>query len=132
LRDPLREALEEVQWEAGWNQLQRLADPRQLAEAFEGYLSTLAVLPQQVEQAIGLLARPGAPAATAALRPGRRRPRARSQGALALGLAMAGLALTVQRLTQLPGLPGETIEKTGALLFLALGALFLWSAGGRR
>jgi hypothetical protein len=130
LRDPLRDALEELQWDAGWSQVRRLADPRQLGEAFEGYLATLAVLPQQMEQAIALLGRPETP---------RRERRRSAQGArdsgatsLALGLVMAGLALVVHRLTPLPGLPGGMIERAGALLFLALGTLYLWRAGGRR
>jgi hypothetical protein len=133
LRDPLRDALEELQWAAGLSQLRRLADPRQLGEAFEGYLATLAVLPQQMEQAIALLGRPETP------RPegiGQRRRSDRSRGsgaaALALGLVMAGLALVVHRLTPLPGLPGAAIERAGALLFLTLGTLYLWRAGGRR
>lgn len=133
LRDPLRDALDDLQWLDGWSQVQQFTDPRRMAEMAEGYLATLAVLPQQIEQVLDRLSRDGG------LYPARSRPRSRRPGrrdastaVIALGLAMAGTALVTLRLATLPGGPGELAEKAGALVFLLLGALLLWTAASRR
>jgi hypothetical protein len=131
LRDPLRDALDDLEWRAGWSELQQLADPRRMAEMFEGYLAAMAVLPQQVEQALDRLGRDGGrDGRPSPARTGRRRVRGRSRNsstaAVALGLAMAATALVTARLAALPGAPGEAVEKLGALIFLLLGALMLW------
>jgi hypothetical protein len=133
LRDPLRDAMDDLQWLDGWSQVRQFTDPRRMAEMAEGYLAALAVLPQQIEQVLDRLSRDGGFSST------RPAPRTRRQGrrnastaVIALGLAMAGTALVTMRLATLPGGPGEMAEKTGALVFLLLGALMLWIAGNRR
>ena len=132
LRDPLRDALDDLEWRAGWSQFEQLADPQRMAQMFEGYFATLAVLPQQIEQALDGLARDGAAApALGAPRRARRRSRNSAAAVTALGLAMAGTALVTARLATLPGGPGELAEKVGALIFLLLGALMLWITRSR-
>lgn len=131
LRDPLRDAMDDLQWLDGWSQVQQFTDPRRMAEMAEGYLATLAVLPQQIEQVLDRLSRDGGLSPTHSV-PARGRRRNASTAVIALGLAMAGTALVTMRLATLPGGPGELAEKAGALVFLLLGGLMLWIAGNRR
>ncbi|HEX9941647.1 MAG TPA: AarF/UbiB family protein [Thermoanaerobaculia bacterium] len=130
LRDPLREAFDDLQWLAGWSQMRQLADPRKMVEAFEGYLTTMSVLPQQVERALQVLGREAGGRSAPAEPP----PRERSSSAvvIALGMAMASLVLLTIRFSALPGRAGDWVEAFGALGFLLLGALVLRAAGGRR
>ena len=134
LRDPLRDAMDDLQWLDGWSQVQQFTDPRRMAEMAEGYLATLAVLPQQIEQVLDRLSKDGglSPVRSAPAVRRQRRRRNASTAVIALGLAMAGTALVTVRLATLPGGPGELAEKAGALVFLLLGALLLWIAGSRR
>jgi ABC1 atypical kinase-like domain len=133
LRDPLRDALDDLRWLDGWAQVQQLTDPRRVAEMAEGYLATLAVLPQQIEQALDRLTRDGGLSHPRAAGPPDRRREARntSTAALALGLAMAAVALVTARLASLPGGPGARAETVGALVFFLLGALMLWIVTSR-
>ncbi len=130
LRDPLRDALEDLEWLAGWAQLRQLTDPRRMSGAFEGYMAAMAVLPQRIERALERLERDAASARQPET-PAGRPARAASAAVAALGMAMAGVVLIVTKLSSLPGGAGGEAERWGAVVFLVLGALLLWSAGGR-
>lgn len=130
LREPMREAFEDLQWLAGWAQMRQLADPRKLAEAFEGYLTTMSVLPQQVERALQILGREAGERAAPPQPPSR--IRSSSATVISLGMAMASIVLLTARFSALPGPAGDWIEPLAALGFLLLGALMLRVAGHRR
>lgn len=130
-RDPLRDALEDLQWLHGWAQLRQLADPRRMTATFESYLTAMAVLPQRIERALDRLERE-AGGTRLSEAPAGRPGRDSSATVAALGMAMAGIVLLVTKLSSLPEGVGGGVEPLGAMAFLALGALLLRSAGGRR
>lgn len=127
LRDPLREALEDLRWRGGFDQARQLADPQRMAELFERYLAAMSVLPQRIERALAAPPAAEPPADGGAAPRGDDAPAA----AGALGLAMAAVALVGERLAGMPGAP-PSIGRWSAALFLALGGWMLWMLGGRR
>ena len=127
--DTMREALDDLQWLAGWAQLRQLADPRQMGATLESYLTTLSVLPQQVERALQVLSRERARPAVET--DSVSRPRGSTATAAACGLAMGAVAVLTLRFSALAAPLGQWTETLGALVFLLLGACMLRAAGGR-
>lgn len=52
--DPLHDALENLDWIAGWNQFRQLTAPPQLAATFESYLATAVEWPPKLDRALAL------------------------------------------------------------------------------
>lgn len=117
--DPLHDALENLQWIAGWNQLRQLTTPAQLTAAFEAYLTTAFEWPQKLERALELASdeqrgfRVGSAAA-----PGRRRRRDATAAVVALLLAMTAVVVVARPfLTAADGPWGERLAAAGFALF---------------
>lgn len=120
--DPLRDALTDLEWSAGWNQLRQLAKPDQAAAVMETYLAGLLELPAKLDRFLrtasdpetGFVVRTG----------GSERHRAgRAAGAVALVLAMVAVALVERQLEAALGAVWG--ERLAVVLFVVFGALFL-------
>jgi len=125
-RDPLRDALEDAAWGAGWDDLRTLGAPERLWAALEGHAGALASLPATLERAVEALERidegrrPAEGTASA-------RPRGSAAAVVALGLAMVAVAVLAGE----AGAAGAAwAEALGGVAFLGLGGLLLRFAGG--
>ncbi len=129
--DPLRDALDDLRWLTGWQELRALADPRQLGESLETGLSSLLALPQKLDRVLDL-ATADRPLVQVEIREtaADRRRRNRTVLAVCLCLVLATLILLVTELGSL-GLGGPSVERLSAVVFLAVGGALLWVLGRR-
>ncbi len=129
--DPLRDALEDLRWLAGWQELRALADPRQLGESLEIGLSSLLALPQKLDRVLDL-ATADRPLVQVEIRETAtdRRRRNRTVLAVCVCLVLATLILLATELGSL-GLGGPWVERLSAVGFLAVGGVLLWVLGRR-
>lgn len=124
LRDPLREALEDLRWQGGFDRMRQLADPERLGAALETYLSAMAALPQRIERALDAAAHPAETA------PRESRSANDSAAAIALGLAMVAVAIAGGALG--PAAAAPLPEPFCAAAFLLLGGWLLRILWSRR
>lgn len=126
-RDPLRDALEDVAWRSGWDDLRALGSPERLWAALEGHAGALATLPATLERAVEALERIDEgrrPAGEAAARAG---PGGSAAVLVALGLAMVAVAVLSGEASAAGAAWAEIV---GGAAFLGLGGLLLRFAGG--
>ncbi len=119
--DALGEALENLQWIAGWNQLRQFLEPMRLGTTAEGYLRTFLELPQKLDKALQAATGEGGLTVRPAHVPRRRRNAVTAVACLAL--LLAAWALVAPGFTAALGT--RWAEGLTAAVFLGLGALLL-------
>lgn len=126
--DPLRSALDDLRWLAGFRRLHQLAEPSRLGASLESNLAGLMEVPQKLDRLLQLLAGDGGDGPALHLRVATdgdvEQRRGAAVKAVCLGLLMAAVALLAWRLPSL-GMPAAWVEPGTAVAFLVLGALLL-------
>ncbi len=128
--DPLQNALEDLEWQAGWAQLRQLVHPVQLGESLNATLNTLLELPQRLDHVLDLFAGDQAPRVQLqepALRQGLKNRTIAVVSLLVLLASFVLLATHPSFSTQFGNL-GEGVKTTG---FVLLGTLLLFLLWGR-
>ncbi len=120
--DPLRDALTDLEWTAGWNQLRQLARPEQAAAVMETYLAGLLELPSKLDRFLQTANDPETGFVVRTAAPDRRRA-GRGAAAVALVLAMVAVALVARHPDAALG--GVWGDRAALALFALFGVLFL-------
>lgn len=129
--DALREALEDLEWQAGWAQLRQLIHPTQLGESLSRTFATLMDLPQQLDHILNLFAREGAPRLVIREPAKRRRFKNLTAGAVSL-LLMVAAVVVLSTHPELSVRGGSWIEPLRTVLFVVLALIFFSSLGRKR
>lgn len=125
--DPLHDALDDLDWIAGWNQLRQLATPDELASTLESYLVSALHLPPKLQRALEIAGDEQHPGFRVPASEPRKRRRGRDTTAAvaALLMAMVAVALMAPRLAALAaGAAWAERLTAGAFAVFALALLF--------
>ncbi len=123
--DPLREAVVDLRWRAGWRGWRRRAAPEALRRSAESNLLGLLELPDNLDRLLDLADGVGADSPLDGLiAPPLAGRRGRWSTQLALGLALVAVCLAAVRLSALD-LPRSIVEISSALVFIGLALLWL-------